>query len=122
MSRLVNKYKPLLTEITNVTVGRTIVELSNNCSLEECNFGNLIADSYVYYVRNFGFNINFCRLKKKLVRKAYSIDSGKFSFSNQRRQRGYNVSTHMFRVNLYCVVETKITIHYVINYSKYFKF
>lgn len=65
MLRLVNKYKPLLTQITNVTVGRTAVELSNHCSLEECNFGNLIADSYVYYVRNFGFNINFCRLKKK---------------------------------------------------------
>ncbi|VVC28333.1 Hypothetical protein CINCED_3A005982 [Cinara cedri] len=49
MLTLVNKWKPLVTEITNVTVGRTFVDLSSQCGLEECNFGNLIADSYVYY-------------------------------------------------------------------------
>jgi 5'-nucleotidase len=53
MLTVIDKWKPSVTKITNVTVGRTTVELLNNCHLMECNIGNLIADSFVYYVSIF---------------------------------------------------------------------
>lgn len=49
---VLNKWKPKIVSITNVVVGRTAVELINNCHTHECNAGNLIADSFVYYVRD----------------------------------------------------------------------
>ncbi|XP_025204380.1 protein 5NUC-like, partial [Melanaphis sacchari] len=49
MLTVVDKWKPQVTSITNVTIGRTAVELINNCHEMECNIGNLIADSFVYY-------------------------------------------------------------------------
>jgi len=50
MMTVVDKWKPQITRITNITIGRTAVELINTCRGEECNIGNLIADSFVYYV------------------------------------------------------------------------
>ncbi|XP_008187662.1 protein 5NUC isoform X1 [Acyrthosiphon pisum] len=49
MLTVVDQWKPQVTRITNITIGRTAVELINTCRGEECNIGNLIADSYVYY-------------------------------------------------------------------------
>jgi len=49
MLTVVDEWKPKVTSITNVTIGRTAVELLNWCRGEECNIGNLIADSFVYY-------------------------------------------------------------------------
>jgi 5'-nucleotidase len=49
MLTVVDRWKPQVTNITNVTVGRTAVELINTCHQMECNIGNLIADSFVYY-------------------------------------------------------------------------
>lgn len=50
MLHLVNQWKPNVTEKTNITIGRTAVKLMNHCHAMECNIGNLIADSFVYYV------------------------------------------------------------------------
>ncbi|CAH1711828.1 unnamed protein product [Aphis gossypii] len=49
MLTVVDQWKPQVTNVTNVTIGRTAVELINNCHQMECNIGNLIADSFVYY-------------------------------------------------------------------------
>ncbi|CAI6346863.1 unnamed protein product [Macrosiphum euphorbiae] len=49
MLTVVDQWKPQVTNITNVTIGRTAVELINTCHQMECNIGNLIADSFVYY-------------------------------------------------------------------------
>lgn len=53
MLTVVDQWKPSVTKITNVTIGRTTVELLNNCHRMECNIGNLIADSFVHYVSIF---------------------------------------------------------------------
>lgn len=50
MLTVLDHWKPLVINQTNVTIGRTAVELINNCHSNECNIGNLIADSFVYYV------------------------------------------------------------------------
>lgn len=60
MLTVVDQWKPKVTKITNVTIGRTAVELMNKCHQKECNVGNLIADSYVYYVCNFKLKIFLC--------------------------------------------------------------
>lgn len=52
-----NKWKPKVTSISNVTIGRTTVELINKCRTNECNIGNLIADSFIYYV-SYYLNLN----------------------------------------------------------------
>ncbi|KAL5243001.1 hypothetical protein ACI65C_010411 [Semiaphis heraclei] len=49
MLTVVDIWKPKVTSVTNVTIGRTAVELINSCHRMECNIGNLIADSFVYY-------------------------------------------------------------------------
>ncbi|VVC28331.1 Calcineurin-like phosphoesterase domain, ApaH type,Metallo-dependent phosphatase-like,5'- [Cinara cedri] len=49
MLKVLDQWKPSVTKITNVTVGRTVVELLNICHQKECNIGNLITDSFVYY-------------------------------------------------------------------------
>lgn len=59
MLTVVDQWKPQVTSITNVTIGRTAVELINKCRGEECNIGNLIADSFVYYVSNFELKVMF---------------------------------------------------------------
>jgi len=56
---VVDVWKPQVTSITDVTIGRTAVELINWCRGEECNIGNLIADSFVYYVSNFELKVLF---------------------------------------------------------------
>lgn len=53
MMTMLNQWKPNVINKTSVTVGRTAVELINTCHTYECNIGNLIADSYVYYVSLF---------------------------------------------------------------------
>jgi len=53
MLTVVDQWKPQVTNVTNVTIGRTAVELINDCHQMECNIGNLIADSFVYYVSDF---------------------------------------------------------------------
>jgi len=50
MLTVVNQWKPNVTDLTNATVGHTVVKLLNECHEKECNIGNLITDSYVYYV------------------------------------------------------------------------
>lgn len=50
---VLNQWKPNVIHKTNITVGRTAVELMNVCHSYECNIGNLIADAYVYYVSHF---------------------------------------------------------------------
>jgi len=59
MLTVVDLWKPQVTNITNVTIGRTAVELINTCHQMECNIGNLIADSFVYYVSNYGLEVTF---------------------------------------------------------------
>ncbi|XP_060838143.1 protein 5NUC-like [Rhopalosiphum padi] len=49
MLTVVDKWKPEVINVTNVIIGRTAVELINTCHRMECNIGNLIADSFVYY-------------------------------------------------------------------------
>lgn len=63
MLTVVDQWKPRVTRITNITIGRTAVELINTCRGEECNIGNLIADSFVYYVSNI--ELNSCILLNK---------------------------------------------------------
>lgn len=53
-----NKWKPNVTSRSNVTIGRTTVELINKCHDIECNIGNLITDSFVYYV-SYYFNLKY---------------------------------------------------------------
>lgn len=55
MLKVLDNWKPNVTSKTNV-IGRTAVELMSKCHSAECNMGNLIADSYVYYVSNFEVN------------------------------------------------------------------
>lgn len=50
---VVNQWKPKVITKSNVTVGRTAVELIDDCHYNECNIGNLVADSFVYYVSHF---------------------------------------------------------------------
>lgn len=45
-----NEWKPKVTSRSNVIIGRTSVELIRQCRTNECNIGNLIADSFIYYV------------------------------------------------------------------------
>lgn len=54
----VDKWKPNVTSRSNVTIGRTTVELINECRNNECNIGNLITDSFVYYVSYYCLNLN----------------------------------------------------------------
>lgn len=54
MLTVVNQWKSKVTKITNITIGSTAVELIHTeCTIQECNIGNLITDSFVYYVSNF---------------------------------------------------------------------
>lgn len=53
MLAVLDRWKQSISTITNVSIGRTAVKLINNCFTSECNLGNLIADSFVYYVRHF---------------------------------------------------------------------
>lgn len=59
MLTVVDRWKPQVTNFTNVTIGRTAVELINSCHEMECNIGNLIADSFVYYVSNYELKVKF---------------------------------------------------------------
>jgi len=59
MLTVVDRWKPQVTNITNGTVGRTAVELINTCHQMECNIGNLIADSFVYYVSDYELKVKF---------------------------------------------------------------
>jgi hypothetical protein len=59
MLTVIDKWKPKVINVTNVIIGRTAVELINSCHKMECNIGNLIADSFVYYVSNFELKVLF---------------------------------------------------------------
>jgi len=59
MLTVVDQWKPKVTSVTNVTIGRTAVELINSCHQMECNIGNLIADSFVYYVSYNELEVKF---------------------------------------------------------------
>lgn len=72
MLKVIDKWKSLISKLTNVIVGRSAVELSNNCSLDECNLGNLIADSYVFYVRNNYYSTIYMSVKIIII---FFIDS-----------------------------------------------
>nr|XP_015838513.1 PREDICTED: protein 5NUC [Tribolium castaneum] len=50
---LLEKYRPAVDEINKEVVGKSAVVLdasANKCRVVECNIGNLIADSFVYYM------------------------------------------------------------------------
>ncbi|VVC28338.1 Hypothetical protein CINCED_3A000690 [Cinara cedri] len=48
MLKVLNKWKPLVNAITNITIGHTAVQLKNVCHFQECNIGNIITDSFIY--------------------------------------------------------------------------
>lgn len=53
MLAVLDQWKPKVVTFTNITIGRTFVELINyGCYSTECNIGNLIADSFVHFVSN----------------------------------------------------------------------
>lgn len=70
MLTVVDRWKPQVTKITNVTIGRTAVELINTCHQMECNIGNLIADSFVYYVSNYELEVTFSLTTNCLIERS----------------------------------------------------
>lgn len=70
MLTVVDRWKPQVTKITNVIIGRTAVELINTCHQMECNIGNLIADSFVYYVSNYELEVTFSLTTNCLIERS----------------------------------------------------
>lgn len=70
MLTLLDRWKQSVTNITNVIIGRTAVQLTKKCYSSECNLGNLIADSFVYYVKLFEYK-NYILLKRTIFLECY---------------------------------------------------
>lgn len=52
--KLLDKYQPTIDMLSNQIVGETKTILDNNCRHSECNFGNLIADAFIYnHLKNY---------------------------------------------------------------------
>jgi len=56
MMKIVHKWKSKLMN-TKMIVCETTSDFINDCHIDECDLGNLITDSYIYYVSIYGLII-----------------------------------------------------------------